>query len=108
MQGAEKEPERVRALSKGRYISDVTYLMDNVSSSTRAKTKTKRIEAAPLSIKRRVEQDEALPKVQVKKARSSNVEEVKLCAVVGFVLKDLKPSLVKGLKEYLTPAWYKE
>ena len=74
------------------------------------KAKQKRVEAAPVYLKARVERDQALPEVQVRSdEEGASVEESwegeKLRAVVGCVVNELKPELFIELAEYLRPKW---
>ena len=87
------------------------------STRTRGETHRKRIEAAPLSLKRRVERGESLPEVDVrdagegedrhgKKRRvSEGAEEDVLHEVARFVAFHLKAELVVELLQTIKPRW---
>ena len=74
-------------------------------AATRAKTpeeaKRKRVEAAPACLKGRVEEDEVLPVVEVR--RGGQGEELQ--AVVAHVVWELKSELVVELMGFLRPKW---
>ena len=82
---------------------------------TRGEAKRKRVEAAPLYLRDRVERDEKLPEVEDVRvggasegSESDGAEEYKqevLCAVVGFVVTELKAELVVELLQALKPRW---
>ena len=83
------------------------------SAKTWGEAKRKRVEAAPLCLRGRVERNEKLPEVEVKRARASSqadgaaaaAKQEELCAVVGFVVKELKAELVVELLQALKPRW---
>ena len=92
---------RAYTLAKARCMIDGVRGIQMCPGAARASTpeeaKNHKIEAAPRSLKRRVEWDEALPEVEVKKAKNDMIGEV-----VEFVLRDLKSELVVEILEILS------
>ena len=107
---------------------DGAHVINKCPAAAKAKApeeaKRKRVEAAPLFLKGRVELDEALPEVDVRREAESKrdrastdvgvgdddeVGEAEACeqevlrAVVGFVVKDLKAELVVELLQAIKP-----
>ena len=105
---------------------DGARVINKCPAATQAKTpeeaKRKRVEAAPLYMRARVERDETLPEVEVgeagprKRGRASSdvgdeeggdgaeaYKQEVLRAVVGFVVNDLKAELVVELLQAIKP-----
>ena len=103
-----QDPNRASMLDRARKISDMVYAINKTptTSRTRARAKKDRVKAAHDCLKGRVERDEVLPEVQVNSARTRSLKQEELCAVVGFVVNELKPELVEGLMKDLLPKWW--
>ena len=116
--------ERVYVLAKAQGMVDGARVINKCLAATQAATpeeaKRKRVEAAPLHLKGRVERDETLPEVEVgeegprKRGRASSDEggdddggeafkQEVLRAVVGFVVTELKAELVVELLQAIKP-----
>ena len=117
-QAALQEPERAYLLAKARGMVDGARVINKCPAAaegrTRGEAKRKRVEAAPHYLKGRVERDEELPEVEVKKGRASSqggdvggaaFKQEELRAVVMFVVKELKAELVVELLQALKPRW---
>ena len=88
-----------------------------VSAKTRGEAHQKQIEAAPLSLKRRVEMGEPLPEVDVRDAGEGEDRHGKKCRVLEgaeedvlhevarFVAFHLKAELVVELLQTIKPRW---
>ena len=106
-------PERVRAylLTRARAMVDGVAVIVKCPAAARAGTaeqaKQRRIEAAPLWLRGRMEGEMALPEVvvegQEEGAAQSSYEDERLRAVVGFVLEDLKAELLVELLQAISP-----
>ena len=94
---------RAYTLAKARCMIDGVRGIQMCPGAARASTpeeaKNHKIEAAPRSLKRRVEWDEALPEVEVKKTKGG---DDMIGEVVEFVLRDLKSELVVEILEILS------
>ena len=112
-------------LAKARGMVDGVRVIKRCPAAAKAATpeeaKRKRVDAAPLYLKGRVERDETLPEVEVgeegprKRGRASSDEgcgedddgeaykQEVLRAVVGFVVNDLKAELVVELLQAVKP-----
>ena len=113
-QAAFLDPQRVYALIKAHRLSEAVRAINECPAATGARSleeaKQKRVEVAPLYLKARVKRDQALPEVQVRSEEEGasgeeSGEGEKLRAVVGHVVRELKPELVIELAEYLRPKW---
>ena len=107
-QAALEEPERAYLLAKARAMVDGVRVITRCPAAARAGTaeeaKQRRVEAAPLSLRGRVEREEALPEVEVRGVQNPGAQE-ELRAVVGFVLQGLKAELVVELLQAIRPRW---
>ena len=105
-QAALQEPERAYLLAKARCMVDGARVINKWPAATQAQTpeeaKRKRVEAAPLYLQGRVERDEELPGVEVKRVRASSqggddggaaFKQEELCAVMSFVMTELKAKM---------------
>ena len=102
-------------LAKVRHMVDSVRVIHKIpeasSTKTRGQAHVKQVEAAPLSLRGRVERGEPLPEADVrdasgKKRRVSEEQEEKekvLRAVARFVAFELKAELVVELLETLKP-----
>ena len=124
-----QEPERAYVIARARGMVDGGRAITKCPAAARAKgpeeVKRKRVEAAPLYLKGRVEQDEVLPEVEVlvdrpsKRARIASdddpseeegngpacKQEEELRAVTAFVIHDLKAELLVELLQAIRPRW---
>ena len=108
-QAALEEPERAYLLAKARAMVDGVRVITRCPAAARAGTaeeaKQRRVEAAPLSLRGRVEREEALPEVEVRGVQNPGAQEELRRAVLGFVLQGLKAELVVELLQAIRPRW---
>ena len=106
------QASRAYLLTRARAMVDGVVVVVKCPAAARAGTaeeaKQRRVEAAPLWLRGRVEGEMALPEVVVEgqeegAAQSSSYEDERLRAVVGFVLEDLKAELLVELLQAMSP-----
>ena len=117
-----EKPKRAYMLLKAQRLREAAQAINDCLSGgphgtvmAPEEAKRKRVEAAPVYLKGRVERDEALPEVEVRRdmlgwvARvlhvGQRVRKERLLAVVEHVVLELKPELVVELVEFLRPRW---
>ena len=128
-QAAIAEPERAYLLAKAHGMAEGTSFIRKCSTAadTHEEAQRKRLRAAPVYPRRRVELGDELPEVEVarpvgrkrgresfgegggaceeeEEGEDSHMQEV-LRAVVGHVMTQLKPDLVVELLQALRPKW---
>lgn len=101
VQAAVQEPERCYMLAKALGIVDGTNAIIKCPAATRAKRK--RVEAAALYLRRRVEREEELPEVWVRRGEKTGCKAEELRAVAGHVASDIHGDLVVEVMEMLRP-----
>ena len=108
-QAALEEPERTYLLAKARAMVDGVRVITRCPAAARAGTakeaKQRRVEAAPLSLRGRVEREEALPKVEVRWVQNLRAQETLRRAVLRHVVTNLKADLVVELLQAIRPRW---
>ena len=107
-----REPERAYVLARAYGMREASDTIKNYAAATGAEipeeTKRKRLEAAPECLKRRVEDDKALPEVQIRVfGQEEGHQGEVLQAAVSLELWDLKPDLLAELLEFIRPKWSK-
>ena len=114
-----QEWERSYVLTKALRLVHATLAITKCQAAARAKTpeeaKQKRVEAAALFLKGRVERDEALPEVEVREVEQgkgqtsggegedegASYEQEKLCAVAKFVVEGLSVEVLREFLEWM-------
>ena len=113
-QAAKQEPERAFIIAKVRHMVDsartIQKIPEAVSAKTRGEAHRKRIEAAPVSLKRRVETGEPLPEVDVRdegedEEMGRHGKKHRVSEVARFVAFHLKAELVVELLQTIRPRW---
>ena len=108
-QAALQEPERCYMLAKARGMVDGTDAIKKCPAAIRAKTpdeaKQRRVEAAPMFLRRRVEREEELPKVEVRREEEESHKAEELRAVAEHLARELKAELVVEVMEMLRRRW---